>query len=383
MKRSSTLLAVSVLALAGCSNDFMPGFGMSDNASPFPTEKTEQAENADHHAYQRAVAYHHGFGVPKNHGLAEQYYLEAIEKDQDTRAMNELGVLLLDPATSLYDPHEAYRNIAKAAERGNSTARYNLGVAYYYGFGGVLQNKGRGFDFISTAAHQGEPKAQAFIVDWITFEAEEDASRNALLKEKVMELSESGDLSYWDISTLDTDYRDLWTRFFEMDLEDRSTMLFDILAVESGCRECTSGNRFEVGRKLTEIENWRSQLGSQEDPTARFNLGLAYLKGDGVPSNLEKGATYIIRSADAGFAPAQFLLGKLFMEGRGIQQNRAMAYAWFNIAASDTWGYRETEWAMAMRDWSTAHMTAKEVEFGQKWATHWTKNSQWYLKDLK
>ncbi|MBO9428400.1 tetratricopeptide repeat protein [Sulfitobacter sp. R18_1] len=374
MNKIRLLITVAATAIiAGCT---VPGPQIEMTTSPVPTEALDEARGNEN--YDLAVKYHHGFGSPKNLALAHEHYSKAVAQG-DTRALNELGVLLLDRQSVRHDPKKGYRLISQAAELGNSSARYNLGLAHFYGFAGVEQEKSTGFDLIATAAHQGHYKAQSFVVDWITYEATADVDKSAILKERVMELSEDGKISYWDIATLDTNYRSLWERFFETDLQDREKMLSDILAVESGCKDCISDSNFEIARKLKEVETWRSQLDTDADDTARYNLGLAYLNGHGVPTNLEKGATYILKSADNGYVPAQYLLGKIFMEGKGIEKNPGMAYAWFNISAADTWGFREAEWARAMREWSAGYLTPSQISEGQKWSSNWVKGSAWYL----
>lgn len=376
MTKTKLLITVALTAvIAGCTAH-APGKNIPMSTSPIATETLDEARGNEN--YDQAVNYHHGYGVRKNMEVAQKFYEEAIAQG-DTRALNELGVLLLDRQYAGYAPKKAYGLIAQAAELGNSSARYNLGLAYFYGFASTETDKAKGFDLIATAANQGHYKAQSFVVDWISYEAPADAEKSEILKEKVMALSEEGKISYWDIATLDTNYRDLWSRFFEMELADRSKMLSDILAVESGCDECTSDSNFEIGRKLKEVENWRDQLGTDADDTARYNLGLAYLNGEGVPSNLEKGARYVLEAADNGYVPAQYLLGKLFIEGKGIEKNPAMAYAWFNIAAADTWGFREGEWARAMREWSAGYLKPSQISEGQNWSSSWEKGSKWYL----
>jgi len=339
---------------------------MSDDAPVFAAESKEEASIN----YTKAVAYHHGLGVAENHELAEKYYKKAIEQGQDTRAMNELGVLFLDDDTLIQNFPKAMQLFTDAAKQGNSSSRYNLGLAYYYGFAGVAGNQERGLDLIGTSANQGNLKAQSFIINWMARDGRVDIKTNPVLRQRVQAWADKGKISYWDISTRSTNYEKLWDRFFSTNLKDRSAMLSDILAVESGCDECTAVNQNTIARKLNEIQTWR--IGAADgDRNDQYNLGVAYLTGDGVPLNLEEGARLIIKSAEAGYVPSQYALGKIYLEGRGIQKNNGMAYAWFNIAAADTWGYREATWAKAMKDWITTYLPPHHVTQGQQWSTKW------------
>ena len=56
--------------------------------------------------------------------------------------------------------------------------------------------------------------------------------------------------------------------------------------------------------------------------TARFNLGMAYLNGDGVPADPNKAVQWLRVAEGQNFAEAQYTLGSLLMEGRdGIKKN--------------------------------------------------------------
>ena len=49
--------------------------------------------------------------------------------------------------------------------------------------------------------------------------------------------------------------------------------------------------------------------------TARFNLGMAYLNGDGVPKNPAKAIQWLKVAESQNFAEAQYTIGILLLEG--------------------------------------------------------------------
>jgi uncharacterized protein len=360
---------VLTLLLGACAQEVSTGYGLSDVSTLFDKSSLKQSPS-----YDRAVAYHHGQGVAKNDRIARAYYETAI-KEGDSRAMNELGVMMTNPNSTQYNPVEGFGLFERAALLSNPSARFNLGLAHYYGFGPMQQDRMRGIDLISTAANQGQPKAQAFLVEWIRIEAE---GENAVLREKALALADEGHLRYWEISHVDSPYARLWSRFFKTRLVDRSKMLSDILAVESGCDRCGDSSQSEIARNLKDIEVARERA-AEGDRAGLYNLGLAYLTGENIPINREKGARLIIQSADKGYVPAQYMLGKIYLDGLGIRPDRAMAYAWFNLAAADEWGFREGQWASDMRDWMEANEPNSVISRGQAWANQWKPDSQWYL----
>lgn len=370
MKKSLLVPFILATALGACAQEVTTGYGMSDVGTLF--DKAEQTGNA---SLQRAVAHHHGKGVSKNHAIAKAYYETAI-REGDSRAMNDLGVLLTDPTSPEYDPPRGFELFEQAAKRNNASARFNLGMAHYYGFGPMQQDRMRGLDMVATAANQGHPKAQSFLVEWIRIEAEGEGD---VLREKALALADSGHLRYWEISHIDSPYARLWSRFFRMDLADRSKMLSDILAVESGCDGCSNPSQAEIARNLEEIENMRASA-AKGDRSGRYNLGLAYLTGENIPVDREKGARLIVQAADQGYIPAQYMLGKIYYDGLGIRRDRSMAYAFFALAAGDEWGFREANWAADMVTLMEETEPKSTVARGQAWASDWTENSKWYLE---
>ena len=57
------------------------------------------------------------------------------------------------------------------------------------------------------------------------------------------------------------------------------------------------------------------------------------MNGGGVEKNFEEGVKWLRKSAEQGFAEAQYNLGTSYYFGRGVEQNYAMAVVWFRKAA--------------------------------------------------
>ena len=68
--------------------------------------------------------------------------------------------------------------------------------------------------------------------------------------------------------------------------------------------------------------------------TARFNLGMAYYNGDGVPQNPSKAAQWLQVAEKQNFAEAQYVLGMLLAEGEeGLPKNLSQGVRLLNKAA--------------------------------------------------
>ena len=74
----------------------------------------------------------------------------------------------------------------------------------------------------------------------------------------------------------------------------------------------------------------RAQAG---DPVAKFNMGVRYAQGQGVPQDFLEAARWYGAAADQGDASAQFNLGLLFYQGQGVERSLEYAFELFRLAA--------------------------------------------------
>ena len=74
-------------------------------------------------------------------------------------------------------------------------------------------------------------------------------------------------------------------------------------------------------------------LALKGDAGAQFNLGLLYAQGRGVAQDDEQAAQWFRRAAEQELPVAQYNLGTLYAAGRGVRQDDREAAAWFRLAA--------------------------------------------------
>ena len=86
-------------------------------------------------------------------------------------------------------------------------------------------------------------------------------------------------------------------------------------------------NDFETARS-----EWQP-LAAQEDADAQYNLGVMYLKGQGVKQNFQEALVLFRSASERGDASAQFNLGLMYHAGDGVQKDNRQAVAWFRKAA--------------------------------------------------
>ena len=68
------------------------------------------------------------------------------------------------------------------------------------------------------------------------------------------------------------------------------------------------------------------------DPEAQFNLGNAYVQGQGVRKDYVQAAVWYRMAAKQGYAEAQYRLGLAYGQGMGVPKDFKQAAAWYSKA---------------------------------------------------
>ena len=88
-----------------------------------------------------------------------------------------------------------------------------------------------------------------------------------------------------------------------------------------------------VKQDFKEAFKWLQKSADQGFAEAQFVLGMMYQMGEGVEKDLKEAVKLIRKAADQGNAMGQFALGGMYSEGRGVIEDNVTAYAWVNTAA--------------------------------------------------
>ena len=86
------------------------------------------------------------------------------------------------------------------------------------------------------------------------------------------------------------------------------------------------------------------QAAEQGDARAQFNLGFMYHEGKGVPQDAAEAVRWYRLAAEQGDAAAQFSLGLRYADGEGVPKDDAEAVRWFRMAAGQ--GHAEAQGAL-------------------------------------
>ena len=102
-------------------------------------------------------------------------------------------------------------------------------------------------------------------------------------------------------------------------------------------------------------------LAEQGHAPAQYRLGVMYDDGKGVRQDDAEAVKWYRRAAEQGHAPAQSALGVRYATGQGVPQDYVTAYAWTNIAAAH--GHTN---ARKVRDWIRDQMIPAQLVEGPK-----------------
>ena len=80
------------------------------------------------------------------------------------------------------------------------------------------------------------------------------------------------------------------------------------------------------------INEW-TQVAEDGNARAQYNLGWMHANGRGVAQDFKEAIKWYTKSAEQGNVNAQYNLGNLYLRGQGATQNDNLAFSWFIKAA--------------------------------------------------
>ncbi|MDP7424313.1 MAG: tetratricopeptide repeat protein [Rhodospirillales bacterium] len=119
---------------------------------------------------------------------------------------------------------------------------------------------------------------------------------------------------------------------------------------------------YDRGDYATALREWKP-LAKQGNFSAQYLLGVMYHNGKGVPQDDKSALKWFTLAAEQGYARAQYNLGVMYANGRGVIQDYVRAHMCFNIAASS--GNKKASYN---RDIVAKLMTSNQIETAQRLA---------------
>jgi TPR repeat protein len=98
---------------------------------------------------------------------------------------------------------------------------------------------------------------------------------------------------------------------------------------------------------------------------AQFELGNAYLKGDGVTADPTQAAKWYLMAAEQGFTQAQVQMAMKYAHGNGVPVDHVEADKWIVLAS------RTDKHNQALQIMLENHFTSEEINHGHLAADQW------------
>ena len=127
-----------------------------------------------------------------------------------------------------------------------------------------------------------------------------------------------------------------------------------------------------IKKDINEAFKWYTKAALQGQVEAQYNLGVMYDQGKGVPKNYSDAYKWYKLAAEQGFANAQYNLGVMYYRGEGIPKNYIDAYKWFNIVVSSE--DKVSDAARALMNINEPRMTSEQIATAQNLAKEWVEN---------
>ena len=112
-------------------------------------------------------------------------------------------------------------------------------------------------------------------------------------------------------------------------------------------------------------------LAEQGDAAAQFVLGSMYRDGQGVEQDLTETLKWWEKAAALGNVDAQFALGNIYSGGYGVDRDYVQSYMWFDITAAQTGTVWLAPIARSNRDALVDRMTDAEISKAKEMSADW------------
>lgn len=270
-----------------------------------------------------------------------------------------------DEGMAAYDKKD-YATVLKewtpVALHGDAVAQYNLGIMYQNGQG-VQQNNEEAVKWYRLAADQGYANAQNNLggmyqnghgvpqdykeaMKWHRLAADQG---NAVAQFHV-------GMSYDKGEGVPKDYKEAM-KWLKLAADNGHVMSQFKIALMY-----TVGDE-GVPKDEKEAVKWYLLAANHGLADAQEILGLWYEVGHGVLQDFEEAVKWYRLAADQGEASAQNRLGSTYANGRGIHQSRVIAFALFNVSATNNPSTENP--ATSNREKLTEEMSPAEINAGQ------------------
>lgn len=288
------------------------------------------------------AGYDEGFAAYKKQDYASAFAEWKELADQgNVRAQYALALLFQHGQGVSQDYVEAAKLFRLAAEQEDSRAQWELGYMYTFGQG-VPKDYAQAVKWIRKSANQGYSEAQCYL-------------GQVYLLGIVGEAQNSKESLFW----------------YSKAAESGSAQAQSILA-----HAYRNGNvSMDLAVDYQQALYWYEKSAASNDPDYSIfsanDLGEMYEAGLGVKKDYKRAAQLYLKGAQVGHITAQENIARLYRDGKGVQKNLVLAYAWLDIAVSSKRSVAVREKFVAERDNLGRVMTPKNIERARELSIVW------------
>jgi len=262
------------------------------------------------------------------------YHLASEQNDPAAQYL--LGRKYFTGSTVEKNVDEAIKWFKLAAAQNHSKAQFQLGKMYLYGEEGVKKNYVYALGYLRDAAVNNYAEAQYELGNYYLMGKAENVDyakalkwyRAAAAQQHVRAMVALGGILYEGKGGIKP--------------RPDEAKHYLSLAAEFGDAEAIkalrkiSNHTQSPARNSTSITAFHAKLNDAAAGhiPSQYEVGMAYLKGDGVDMDSELAAKWLRRAAVNDYSKAQYMLSHLYRDGTGVKKNRKRALEWLRIAAS-------------------------------------------------
>ena len=306
-----------------------------------------------------------GVGVKRNRGEAARWFEKGVNglkkkaEAGDADAVYQLAHCYADGTGVLRDDNEAVRLYRKAADLGHPLAPYFLGLHYDWHSNGERGDHVQALSWYRIGAERGDPCAQ----ERLGFCCEIGSGcPQDLVQARMwyMKAAEQGEI----LAMIHAAELLLDGRGGEKNVSEGLRLLRRAAEEDDQEAPIRLGLFYFRGEDVPAEDRsradelafqWLGRAAAQFDELAYAPLGKLYIEGRGVEKDPSHGFSLVLDGAFEGDPYAQVLLGRLYEEGLGTEPSREKALEWWKYAAHNgsaeaqsllkERGFSETDWA--------------------------------------
>jgi len=255
------------------------------------------------------------------------------------------------------DIYEAIKWFELAATQKYTKAQFQLGIIYLYGESGIKSNPVYALNYLRDAAQNRYAEAQFELANYYLTGKTDNVNYPEAVKWYRAAAEQKHVKAMVELGKILNEGRGGITP----QIDEAKRLLSE--AAESGNSEAIQYLRNMPQHGLVAAHNPASVNVFQaklDDASAghipsQYEVGMAYLKGIGVESDMKQAAKWLRRAAMNDHSEAQYQLSQLYRDGVGIEKNPRRALEWLKIAASA--GVRD-----AQKELRSMHLSGSSLE---------------------